>query len=227
MLYPCRCPLCEGIVENRGELCDSCAYLPNYIVSPFCLKCGKQLEIEELDVCTDCKRNNHAFERGVAAFCYTGEIKKSIYRFKYHNRREYASFYANSLYRLRGHIIRSWEPDVLVPVPLHAKRKRKRGYNQAELIASELGKLMEIKVDFDILARKVNTKPQKELNDKERINNLKSAFQVTKNSVQYKHIVLIDDIYTTGATLNACSRELRDAGAEAVFHACVCVGNGY
>lgn len=189
--------------------------------------CGKQLDDDMKEKCSDCERYAHYFERGVAAFSYNDEIKRSMYRFKYQNRREYAAFFSKTLYDLKGATIRSWHVDAIVPVPLHPARQKKRGYNQAELIARELGAYLGVPVVTDLIVRIVNTTPQKELNDKQRVKNTKSAFQVTKNSVQYKYIVLIDDIYTTGATLDACSLVLKSAGCERIYHACVCVGRGF
>ncbi len=189
--------------------------------------CGKQLDDELAEVCSDCGRRCHSFIRGVGALAYTKEIKQSMYRFKYSNRREYAVFYADMLVKLKGHIIMSWKPDVIIPVPLHAARYRKRGYNQAALVAEEIGKMLKIPVEEKLLTRTVNTAPQKELNDKERTKNTKNAFQATHNIVKYKRVLLVDDIYTTGATLDACSDALTNAGAAQVYFAAVCIGRGF
>ena len=189
--------------------------------------CGKPLEQEERELCGDCTRKKHSFVRGVAAFAYTKELKQSIYRFKYSNRREYAAFYADMLLKLKGQIIRSWRPDVIIPVPLHPARLRKRGFNQAELIAQKLGIGLDIPVDTKILVRTVNTAPQKTLNDKERAQNIKKAFQVTENIVKYRKVLLVDDIYTTGSTLDSCAGELIHAGVMQVYFASVCTGRGF
>lgn len=191
------------------------------------MSCGKPLNDEEGELCQDCASGRHEFDRGVAAFAYTKELKESIYRFKYGNRREYARFYGLSLARLKGHIIRSWEPDVLVPVPLHQSRRRHRGFNQAELVARSLGEQLHIPVDVRALRRVVNTSPQKALDDKERVKNIKNAFQAADNIVEYKKIVLVDDIYTTGATIDACAAALRQKGAERIYFASVCTGRGF
>ena len=158
--------------------------------------CGKQLDDETLEVCGDCREKRHDFIRGVAAFAYTKEIKQSMYRFKYDGQRDYAFFYADTLFKLRGHIIAGWKPDVVVPVPLHKKRYIKRGYNQAALLAYRLGEQLGIPVDEKLISREKNTLPQKELNDKERTKNTKNAFHVNTNIVKYKKVLLIDDIYT-------------------------------
>ena len=214
-------------MDEQGELCAECAGRLKYITSPFCMICGKQLNDEQRETCSDCEKKHHGFIRGVGALAYTKEIKQSMYRFKYSNRREYAAFYGEMLVRLRGHIMLSWKPDVIIPVPLHPARYRKRGYNQAELIARQIGKSLGILVDEKVLVRSVNTAPQKELNDKERTKNTKNAFQVTHNIVKYKRVLLVDDIYTTGATLDACSDALTNAGAAQIYFAAVCIGRGF
>lgn len=191
------------------------------------MKCGKQLDFDEDEICVDCGKGQHAYIRGVGAFSYTEAVKASIYRFKYANKREYAAFYADSIVKLRGSIIKSWHPDVIIPVPLHAGRKRKRGFNQAELVARELGKYLNIPVDVHCLARVRNTAPQKALNDKERAKNIKRAFQVRETVVEYKKIVLVDDIYTTGTTIDACTKVLIDAGAGSVYFVSICIGRGF
>lgn len=226
-LFPNRCPICEELVDSQGELCGDCLGKLKYITSPFCMICGKQLDNELAETCSDCGRRHHSFIRGVGALAYTKEIKQSMYRFKYGNRREYAAFYGDIIVKLKGHIIMSWKPDVIIPVPLHASRYRKRGYNQAALIAKEIGRRLEVPVEEGLLIRIVNTAPQKELNDKERTKNTKNAFQVTHNIVKYKRVLLVDDIYTTGATLDACSDVLTNAGAAQVYFAAVCIGRGF
>ena len=103
-----------------------------------------------------------------------------------------------------------WNIDVIIPVPLHRDRKRKRGYNQAEIIAKYLGKWINIPVETKIIHRIKKTVPQKELNDKERKRNLQGAFQVEEKIRIYKNILLIDDIYTTGSTLDSVAQAIRE-----------------
>ena len=191
------------------------------------MKCGKQLETEEQEYCHDCATREHVFDRGVAAFAYSDSMKKSMYAFKYNNRREYAQFYADAIAEKYGDIIKIWGPQVIVPVPLHKARLRKRGYNQAEILAKALSRRLGIPVDAGCLLRIKNTTPQKKLNDRQRCNNINNAFQMTKYSVEYKKILLIDDIYTTGATINECAMVMKKSGVEKVFFATVCIGRGF
>lgn len=173
----------------------------------------------------DCGRKKHAFLQGKALWVYEEGIRESIYRFKYRDRREYAGVYASELAVRYGGWIKRQGIQAIVPVPLHKKRKRKRGYNQAELLAKELGRLLEIPVDTGLLVRVRDTKPQKTLNDIERKNNLKEAFKTTQNIVQLNYILVVDDIYTTGSTLDAAAKALTDAGAKGVYTCCISIGS--
>ena len=116
---------------------------------------------------------------------------------------------------------------MILPVPLHRKRRRQRGYNQAGIIAEEIGRQMGIPVLGNLLVRCVDTRPQKELNDKERKNNLKNAFKIVQNNVQLKRILLVDDIFTTGSTMDGAAEVLKEAGASDVYFVSVSIGRGW
>ena len=163
--------------------------------------------------------------QGKALFLYKGSIKISLYRFKYSNKREYAKFFAKEATQLYGEWIRQREIDVIVPIPMHKKKQRKRGYNQAENFAKELSILMKIPVETHLVERIKDTVPLKNLNKQERKNNLKNAFQTTKSIVQYKQrILIVDDIYTTGSTMKAVTTCLKEAGAEKIFILSIAIG---
>ncbi len=136
-------------------------------------------------------------------------------------------FYADIINEKYGPVIKTWQPQAIIPVPLHSSKYRKRGYNQAEVLAKELSTQLNIPVDSTSLLRIKNTVPQKQLNDRERCNNIINAFQMAKNSVKYKKVLLVDDIYTTGITIDECARVLKAEGAELVFFAVVCIGRGF
>ena len=116
--------------------------------------------------------------------------------------------------------------DVIVPVPMYARKKRYRGYNQAEIFAYELSKIWKIPMKADALKRVRNTKPQKYLSDQERKNNLKKAFQAADFIVKYKSILIVDDIYTTGSTVESVAQELYLHGVESVYFLTLCTGEG-
>lgn len=158
---------------------------------------------------------------------YKGGIKKSIYRFKYANRREYAKYFAMYAREKYGEWIRQETPEVIVPVPMYMNKQKMRGYNQAEVFAQALAKETGVPMRADLIRRTKNTIPMKLLNDVERKNNLKNAFQTTQSIVKYKKVLLVDDIYTTGSTADAVADCIRCAGVDDVFYMSICIGKGY
>lgn len=225
ILCPKTCPMCDKIISRHENICTTCHSKLVYIHEPKCKKCGKELRDDTKEYCTDCSVKKHYFKLNVAVFEYSDMVSKSLYKFKYHNRRTYARFYGEAIAKHCANDIRRWNPDVIVPVPIHYKKRIKRGYNQAALIARELGKEINIYVDEKYLYRVVNTRPMKELNKTTRKKNVENAFKIYKNVVKYKKIILVDDIYTTGSTLDACAKALLGAGASEVF--CICMSVGY
>ena len=167
----------------------------------------------------------HFYNQGRAVFAYDMFVKKSIYDFKYRNKRRNAVYYGNAIYEALGDYIYRLAPDVFIPVPIHEKRLKKRGYNQAELIASQMEMKFGIKCDCNILIRTKMTKPQKELTDVQRHQNIENAFKITENVVKYKKVLLVDDIYTTGSTIDACAKELICAGAAEVDFVSLSIGD--
>ncbi len=217
-LYPRRCPVCGDIVVPKGErVCLSCRGRFKYVEEPYCLKCGAPLLKAGEEYCADCKGRKHYYDYGRAVFIYDDVMSLSIYGFKYRGRQEYASYYADEIAARYGRFIRELSPDALVPIPLNKKRLRKRGYNQAELIAFELSKRLSIPVKPDLLIREKNTKPQKNLSGQERENNMKRAFKIGKNDVLLKTVILIDDIYTTGSTIDSAAACLKESGVKGVY----------
>lgn len=185
------------------------------------------MEDERTEYCHDCRKHKRNYVQGKALWLYKGRVKQSMYRFKYQNRQEYACYYGGEIVRVYGEWIRRKGIEGIVPIPLHRARKRQRGYNQVELLAKEIGRQMGLPVYTDLLKRVRKTKAQKNLNDTERKNNLKKAFKTQGNKVQLKHILLVDDIYTTGSTINEAAAELQKTGIERVYYISVCIGRGY
>lgn len=225
LLYPKTCCFCGKVSER--EICEKCFPKIIYINEPRCKKCGKPVRYEEQEYCYDCQKKEHEFEQGRSVWLQKMPVSLSIYQFKYKNRRIYGKFYAKEMARLYGKLIREWQIDVIVPVPLHARKKRQRGFNQAEIIAKELGKELGIPVETDVIIRKRYTRPQKELNDKERRKNLKEAFAAVKVWKKAKNVLLIDDIYTTGSTIDTVAKELKRAGARKVWFLTISIGQGF
>lgn len=226
-LYPPTCPICDIVVEKPAAICPDCRKKLHYIHSPRCLKCGKPVEAEETELCFDCQRKPHEFYQGAALWTYTEETRQSIYRFKYENCRIYSEVYGEELVKHLGSLVELWKGEALIPVPIHARKQRQRGFNQAQLLAEAAGRALNLPVDAQLLKRSRYTRPQKELDDSQRRKNLEKAFIIEKNVVQYKRIILVDDIYTTGATIDACARALKEKGVERVYFLCLCIGRGF
>ncbi len=225
LLYPLRCPVCDGIVTPAGEkICLECLKRLKLLTLPWCMKCGKKLA-EEGELCSDCRRKEHRFVRGRALYEYESAAP-AIYRFKYGGRREYADFFGEQVAEYLGGFIRSVKPDALIPIPLHRRRKTERGYNQAQLLAERAGEYLDLPVRSDILVREKNTSPLKYQNPEERQNNLKKAFNISQNDVKLKRVILVDDIYTTGSTMDEAAGTLRAGGVEEVFFIALACGAG-
>lgn len=226
IIYPPRCPICNRVTVTNTA-CDDCRYKLKYVGQNRCLKCGKELNSQDAEYCEDCKRIKHAYDYGVAVFSYDESIKASIYRFKYKNYKVYAEFYAAEICRIYENIIRNWEIEIIIPVPMYRRKQQIRGFNQSEIIAERLSYLLNIPMDSNFLSRKKNTTPQKDLTDQDRVINIKNAFQIEQNSVKYNKVLLVDDIYTTGTTIDECAKLLKQNGAKSVYFVTVCIGRGF
>ena len=189
-----------------------------------CPTCGREAALGEYGVCDDCRdsiatpatlENIEGIEAITAGFIYKDCIKQSIVDFKYNGKRYLADFLASQM-----HIDDTWAIDVIVPVPLHKRRIVQRGFNQSELLARRLSKRYSIDLDTGILKRIVYTKPQASLGARERGHNLDGAF-VAKDSCKGKNILLVDDVFTTGATLRNCAIALNAAGASKTYAAVI------
>ena len=218
IIYPRRCPVCDDIVNGTGAyVCDECRDVFCKISEPRCMKCGSSLSDETQILCGECSCHEHFFDSSRAAFIYDDMLKESIYRFKYGGRAEYADYYAAKMGDLLHGYIMSCRAQALIPIPLHKSRLAKRGYNQAELIARRLSDRFDIPLRNDILKRQAKTAVQKSLSASQRQNNLKKAFKIASDVVKLNNIILVDDIFTTGSTIDAAARCLKEAGVMNVF----------
>lgn len=226
LFFPRRCPVCDEPVKPWNALvCAECAPKLVCVEPPWCLKCGKHIGDSAKEYCGDCAAHPHLFDSGRALFSYRS-VSASVARFKYHGRREYAACYAACMADQLGGFIRSCQADALIPVPLHKSRLKKRGYNQAQVLAEELSVRTGIPVHADLIERVKKTAPMKDLSAAERQNNLKKAFKIRHNDVKLSVIVIIDDIYTTGSTIDAMSQEFRRAGVERIYFVTLAIGKG-
>ena len=227
LLFPRRCPVCDSIVQPFGEkICLECLPKLKPVTAPWCMRCGKKLSLQEQEFCRDCMRHPHKYDRARTLYEYS-QVARSIYRFKYGGRQEYADFFGEQMGELLGNFIKGVQPDVIVPVPLHRRKFRTRGYNQAACLAKALGRHLNLPVDEKLVKRVKNTAPMKLLNPTERQNNLKKAFIIGQNDVKlYDRIILVDDIYTTGTTLDEIAALLKAHGVSEVYCVTLSCGSG-
>lgn len=233
ILYPVRCPVCGDIVTPKDRrICIPCEKKIQVIYEPRCKKCSKPIDQDQREYCSDCERKDYQFEYGFSLWVYDPIVKKSISDFKYRFKKEYARYYIQELVNNYGDKIINLAPDALVPVPIHKSKYRERGYNQAEILAKGVGKELNIPVLSNLLIRNKKTLPQKQLSDKERLRNLQEAF--TFNESQAKiypkrldRLLLVDDIYTTGSTIEACTNVLKQNGVSQVYFITLCIGKGF
>lgn len=233
IIYPVRCPICSEIVlPKNNRVCRSCKEKLQYVREPRCKKCSKPIEQEEKEYCSDCERKKFHFTKGFAVWIYDDTMRKSIAEFKYHSKKEYAKFYIEEMLRYYGEEIEKLAPDAIVPVPIHKDKFRERGYNQADILAKGLGKRLNIPVLSDLLIRNKKTLPQKQLSDKERLRNLRQAFEFNEKALynfnkEIKTVLIVDDIYTTGSTIEACSNILIEHSINNIYFITLCIGKGF
>ena len=227
IVFPPRCAVCSDYIAigrkpfNISWLCDKCIEDVNFISSPLCSICGIPFPkggIEEDHPCGNCIITPPAFERAMAVFVYDGSIIKAIHDFKYGNKSYLSRSFGELLAeKVKKHIHYNDHTLLVVPVPLSNKRLRLRGYNQSALLAGYIAKKLNLVIDYDSLIRIRDTVPQTELKKKERMKNLINAFTVSNsNKIKDHKIILVDDVYTTGSTLEECSKTLKKAGARKV-----------
>ncbi len=227
-IYPRRCPICHDIVKPRGKLaCPACRAKMRPVEEPRCKKCGKPLVKEEVEHCADCSRRSHVFEEAAGIFLYDKVMRDSLMKCKYGGRKEYLDFYSQAMAHYGEKYLRRWRPGALAPIPMHKSRMRQRGFNQSVCLAQAAGQAFGIPVYEHMLEKAKKTRPQKELEERQRRTNLKGAFTTGKEFRPLASVVLVDDVYTTGSTLDEAAKCLKRAGVEKVYALTLCIGNGF
>jgi ComF family protein len=219
-LLPPQCPCCEKFLEEGQQgFCSRCLSEIHWIEPPFCSICGIPFISEETEnhPCGDCITQRKYFTIARAWGAYKGSLQEAIHRWKYEGRTHLTFFFAQWMAEGLNHYWKADSLDFLIPVPLHTHRLRKRGFNQALLLVKELSRRTGIPYRKSILQKKKPTLPQVNLSGAEREKGLKGAFHVIgEEALKGKSVLLIDDVYTTGATVNECSKVLLRGGAERV-----------
>ncbi len=225
LLFPARCPICDGVLSGGLKICTECRVVPRKVSGARCMKCSKHIEDSDEQFCYDCRQHPKAFRSGIALYEYDS-VRESIEAYKNEGRCEYAKFYASEIVKNLGNKIALFEADALIPIPLHKNKLKKRGYNQASILAKEISALINVPVREDILERTKNTKDQKKQGFLMRQNNVQGTFHLVQNDVKLKTIILVDDVYTTGATIDEATRTLLSGGTERVFFITLAIGIG-
>jgi len=217
-IYPRRCISCDQIISaSKEHLCDNCKIFFKYIEEAMCVCCGGLVRQENVK-CRDCIENDKLFTKNIPIFVYEDLVQDAIYRFKYgkkaHLGKGLGSIMAERLFQMPNFLENL---DYIVPIPIHRNRMKTRGFNQAELLAKEISKVSGIPMGKNLIVRIRDTAPQSKVSFSGRKNNLKGALEVNKRyALENKSILLVDDIYTTGNTLNACCEVLYKVGVKEV-----------
>ncbi len=229
LIFPPRCAVCDAVLP-AGEwgACRACKARLRYIREPRCLRCGGEMPYgSEEEYCGGCAGRKLSYEMGFPLLSYVPPVSDAVAAMKYHGRKEYAAFYASEMLRVFSASYRLAAPEAVIPVPVSARRLRKRGYNQAELLAEFIAEGMQLPMDTGFLRRIRNTKPQKTLGSSAREDNLRASFlaETPPGERPYRTVLLVDDIYTTGATVNACAEAMKAAGVQKVYYTSVTIVN--
>lgn len=224
VILPPICHICHSHIPDAGRLhiCQSCRERMPLVSSPLCPLCGIPFAGVGGDHrCGACLTNPPHYDAARAHFLYEGAIRELIHSFKYNQQTQLR--YPLALLALEGaNGLVAHAPHIIVPVPLHRSRLRQRGFNQAVLLGKVLSRQISLPMLPDALVRTRPTEPQIKLSATERRLNVKGAFSVRRaDSVAGKRVLLLDDVMTTGSTMDECARELKKAGAEAVFAAAI------
>ncbi len=219
-LLPPRCIATGEIVDAPGMVSPAFWSQLSFIEAPHCATCGLPFAFEASlqTLCAACIDYPPAFDTARSAVVYNDSSREVILGFKYGDRLHAVDTFVPWMQRAGKELLN--DTDIIIPVPLHQRRLWERRFNQSALLAEELADRTDKKYFPDALLRLRHTVPQQGLNVKDRNKNVKSAFGIQtryKEAIKGKNILLIDDVFTSGATLNECARTLKKTGAEKVF----------
>jgi len=228
LVFPPKCLICGVFItrdqrlgpDGLADFCPACraGLLP--LPQAHCLCCGRPFDtmVPSVHVCARCRKKKPIYDQALAAGLYEGALRKAIHGLKYSGRTELARPLAAFMADRLDPPFFPPQVDLILPVPLHRKRLRQRGFNQALLLARKLYHEYEALVRFDLLLRTRWTEPQVNLKGPERLANVRRAFALSDPAaVKNRSVLLMDDVYTTGATVNECGRVLKKAGADQVL----------
>jgi len=226
-VFPLDCKICEKpIRESKGySICENCFKTIELIKQPYCIKCGKPListdyfkQNREI-LCLECKIKKYSFEFSRSTGIYDKVLKKCIHLFKYYEEKKLAKPLGKLMvdYLLKNDEFEN-KFDLIIPVPLHKNDLKKRGFNQSVLLSKVIGDYFSIPVGESVLVKKKLTPFQVNLSKKEREKNILRAFSVEKPAeIIGKNILILDDVLTTGATVEECAKELIKAQPKSIL----------
>ncbi len=220
-ILPPNCILCRNYHPRTrtNPVCPSCVQALPFNTPPFCLKCSRHLDHGNHNgICASCHDHPPIFDEAWGMIRYEGMAKDLLHRFKFHDKTSLRHAFGDIIETFLTHYSISFDRDsILMPIPLHPLRLRERGYDQALLLANAISSVTELPVLHSHLIRVRNTPHQTGLNQKERFTNITGAFKIKPSStVQNKKIILVDDLLTTGATVNEAAKALKAGGANKV-----------
>ncbi len=225
LLLPNLCLVCKNTVFSQDDICLDCWHKLEFITSQTCSKCLERLSgtdvllrLNHLPVCPKCYRQPPFVDHAKAVFSYTKEIRTLIIKFKHNDSTELSMFFAKLMANTGQELFT--KSDLIIPIPIHNQKMRKRKYNQAFLLAKYLSKITgDInKLQPNILYKSKPTRPQEGRTSRQRTYNIKNSFSLKNPDLIYnKNILIIDDVHTTGSTLNECAKILKKAGANQIY----------
>jgi len=213
VLYPPTCVLCQAPSAQGIDICVGCmGDLPHLLYA--CRQCASPLSSEHLELCGACQAEPPDFDATVAPFRYAQPINHLLAELKFQGKLVYARVLGGLTAQA---VLESGIgfPECIIPVPLHARRLRERGFNQAQELARYIARRLELPVVGGIVERTKNTRPQMELDAKQRSKNMRDAFSL-KSANHWQHVAIVDDVMTTGNTVGELARTLKAAGVRTV-----------
>ena len=216
IIFPIRCSLCENNIEADG-LCQECWKKINWISDPRCSICGTPFDILVGNMCVTCVQRKPHFDEAISVCEYDDFSKDIIIKFKHHDSTHLTKYIAALMYAASKNIVD--DAHVIIPVPIHISKRIKRKYNQSELIAMEIARASGAAYEPRALKKHKKTLSQEDLPAKQRKTNVKGSFALDgkyEDAIKDKKIILVDDVFTTGSTVNECSKILKRGRAKKV-----------
>lgn len=213
IVFPPRCVLCQNPGHANLDICQSC-YQSLPFIQHACTQCALPLEVETKtdSLCGHCLKHPPAYDHSLSLLRYENKVVQLVTRYKFHNSLSYSRLLAELLL---DKLINAAKPDCMIAVPLHKNRLYRRGFNQSHELGKIISKRLKIPLVNEVVHRIRETEQQAGLNAKQRRQNIRGAFAVVE-PIKYKHVVLIDDVVTTGSTVNELARVLKKAGVQTI-----------